>query len=431
RLQARFGRSWRRKAPVESLMPLRLARFGVPLAQTGPAGLAAAGIEPALLPPAPEVQSDEQIDAEVGERAYMSPGQDELMKRSLSRGPSGLPGNKGGCAPRGAEESLSVPGPRSRRAQREPSHGEHGPEADTAADQAHETAHRGAGQQRADRQSAASPWFRAGQTKSSVRELDDEQYYAAFCAYVAELGDYPNAHQFGRFLMDVFGVVGRSGGPLDEQAIGSCVAVLRQRYQPDLDVESANVEPTQQATPDVGEALEETAAVPGSRVPPEVKKQGPVPPGPPAEQREPSLEHGPTPRASAPHEAVQPTAVDRYYLGYESFLHTHGRDPSREELAAHLAGLGITNPQGRPVKANAVGRYQLEFRAYAVWAAMCETTGTEPDLVALLEEVNERGIKGLHNKPLTAQWMAERIEDFRRRRRAIAPDVVDWSSVIS
>ncbi|MFJ4851567.1 MULTISPECIES: DUF2637 domain-containing protein [unclassified Streptomyces] len=59
RLRARYGRAWRRKAPVESLMPLRLARFGVPLTETGPVGLAAAGIEvpsapaPAALP-APE-----------------------------------------------------------------------------------------------------------------------------------------------------------------------------------------------------------------------------------------------------------------------------------------------------------------------------------------------------------------------------------------
>ncbi|WP_103507749.1 DUF2637 domain-containing protein [Streptomyces sp. SM13] len=57
RLQARFGRSWRRKAPVESMMPLRLAKYGVPLSETGPAGLAAAGIEPALLPPVP-VEAD-------------------------------------------------------------------------------------------------------------------------------------------------------------------------------------------------------------------------------------------------------------------------------------------------------------------------------------------------------------------------------------
>ncbi|MFF2024494.1 DUF2637 domain-containing protein [Streptomyces sp. NPDC058171] len=56
RLRSRFGRSWRRKAPVESLMPLRLARYGVPLAETAPAGLAAAGIEPAVLPAA-EVKS--------------------------------------------------------------------------------------------------------------------------------------------------------------------------------------------------------------------------------------------------------------------------------------------------------------------------------------------------------------------------------------
>ncbi|WP_234321240.1 DUF2637 domain-containing protein [Streptomyces katrae] len=52
RLQARYGRAWRRKAPVEALMPLRLARIGVPLSQTAPEGLAAAGIDPMLLPPA-------------------------------------------------------------------------------------------------------------------------------------------------------------------------------------------------------------------------------------------------------------------------------------------------------------------------------------------------------------------------------------------
>lgn len=51
RLQARYGRSWRRKAPVEALMPLKLARIGVPLSQTAPDALAATGIEPALLPP--------------------------------------------------------------------------------------------------------------------------------------------------------------------------------------------------------------------------------------------------------------------------------------------------------------------------------------------------------------------------------------------
>jgi hypothetical protein len=61
RLRSRYGRAWRRKAPVESLMPLRLARYGVPLAETAPSGLAAAGIEPVLLPPAPR-QSDLELE---------------------------------------------------------------------------------------------------------------------------------------------------------------------------------------------------------------------------------------------------------------------------------------------------------------------------------------------------------------------------------
>jgi len=60
RLHSRFGRAWRRKAPVESLMPLRLARYGVPLAETAPSGLAAAGIEPVLLPPAPQLEPARQ-----------------------------------------------------------------------------------------------------------------------------------------------------------------------------------------------------------------------------------------------------------------------------------------------------------------------------------------------------------------------------------
>ncbi|MFJ5261700.1 DUF2637 domain-containing protein [Streptomyces sp. NPDC088387] len=71
RLRSRFGRAWRRKAPVESLMPLRLAKYGVPLANTAPAGLAAAGIDQTLIP-AVQVQAappPAQLSAPAPERA--------------------------------------------------------------------------------------------------------------------------------------------------------------------------------------------------------------------------------------------------------------------------------------------------------------------------------------------------------------------------
>ncbi|WP_255293094.1 DUF2637 domain-containing protein [Streptomyces niveus] len=65
RLQARFGRGWRRKAPVEALMPLRLAKYGVPIFETAAAGLAAAGIP---LPAELERLDHKAVDGDVREQ---------------------------------------------------------------------------------------------------------------------------------------------------------------------------------------------------------------------------------------------------------------------------------------------------------------------------------------------------------------------------
>ncbi|MFJ6696219.1 DUF2637 domain-containing protein [Streptomyces sp. NPDC091272] len=83
RLQARFGRSWKRKAPVEALMPLRLAKYGIPIADTAAAGLAAAGIEPMLLPPAPATATAPALPAAAGgdgtdDRGPISPAPEDL-----------------------------------------------------------------------------------------------------------------------------------------------------------------------------------------------------------------------------------------------------------------------------------------------------------------------------------------------------------------
>ncbi|WP_406484188.1 DUF2637 domain-containing protein [Streptomyces sp. NBC_01568] len=73
RLQARYGRAWRRKAPVEALMPLRLARIGVPLAQTAPDGLAAAGIDPVLRPSLPQPGEAQPVAPPVVQAASAAP----------------------------------------------------------------------------------------------------------------------------------------------------------------------------------------------------------------------------------------------------------------------------------------------------------------------------------------------------------------------
>ncbi|MET9377996.1 DUF2637 domain-containing protein [Streptomyces sp. NPDC002992] len=97
RLQARFGRAWRRKAPVEALMPLRLAKYGVPLAETAAAGLAAAGVEPALLPAQPvaaqqiqqvqQIQQPVQIAPQLPQGAVQQQGPQPVQQPGRQQGP--------------------------------------------------------------------------------------------------------------------------------------------------------------------------------------------------------------------------------------------------------------------------------------------------------------------------------------------------------
>ncbi|MFJ9914605.1 DUF2637 domain-containing protein [Actinacidiphila glaucinigra] len=86
RLRARYGRAWRRKAPVESLMPLKLARYGVPMEQTAAIGLAAAGID--LPAPAPAGITAAGNDprprlAQAAAPAVAAPDQDSRVGQSM------------------------------------------------------------------------------------------------------------------------------------------------------------------------------------------------------------------------------------------------------------------------------------------------------------------------------------------------------------
>ncbi|GLF97420.1 DUF2637 domain-containing protein [Streptomyces yaizuensis] len=141
RLQGRYGRGWRRKAPVEAMMPLRLAKFGVPLAQTAPAGLAAAGVDPVLLPPAPEPPAPpvppvpavqpavRELPAELPQGAQ-GPGQQPELPPAPERAEPAVPDARGPVqlqkqAPRQRPEQEQEQAPRQRQ---EPAYEELWPE---------------------------------------------------------------------------------------------------------------------------------------------------------------------------------------------------------------------------------------------------------------------------------------------------------------
>ncbi|MFC9608013.1 DUF2637 domain-containing protein [Streptomyces niveus] len=166
RLQARYGRNWRRKAPIEAMMPLRLAKYGVPLADTGPAGLAAAGIEPALLPPAPATAT--AIEPAHATATELPQAQRE-QERELTE-----------------EEWIQL-----QKEEQSARKHEGGPR-DSVAPTTHE-----------------SPWSAAEEAEpESLSEPADEAvtYLDVFRAYTAEYGTYPNVEQFSEYLVGTYGV---------------------------------------------------------------------------------------------------------------------------------------------------------------------------------------------------------------------------------
>ncbi|MDN3029575.1 DUF2637 domain-containing protein [Streptomyces sp. S.PB5] len=167
-LQSRFGRGWRRRAPVESLMPLRLARYGVPLAETAPAGLAAAGITE---PPVEFTFTVERAPAP-------TPARDLALE--LAGSAEEAPGE-----PSSEATDLAVPAP--------PGPAEQAPE------------------------------------REPVDEA--EGFAAAYQAWITNFQTEPTASQFAYWIQD-HGITTADGGLLTDAHLQPLLQVLKQRYGP-------------------------------------------------------------------------------------------------------------------------------------------------------------------------------------------------------
>ncbi|MFD8391073.1 DUF2637 domain-containing protein [Streptomyces sp. NPDC059680] len=184
RLRSRFGRAWRRKAPVESLMPLRLARYGVPLAKTAPAGLAAAGIDKPMpllvgLPPAADPTPLAPASAE-HQRALEAGRTTEEASDHHYEGP---------VSSAAGEETVAA-------------------QPETLAEEPVEEAALGL----------------AADSHSS--------FATAYAEYLNHHGDFPTARQFALFLADGYGITDPShGGPIAERELLPVVRELRHHVE--------------------------------------------------------------------------------------------------------------------------------------------------------------------------------------------------------
>ncbi|MEU9737454.1 hypothetical protein AB0E07_39290, partial [Streptomyces sp. NPDC048002] len=423
RLCSRFGRSWRRKAPVESLMPLRLARYGVPLAETAPAGLAAAGIEeppiqltadPFPVPPqrqSPELASDTAQEKELT-LVRGAPPQQAQAPRTPPRKPSyGLAdeGNTQHLAD-AYEDWVAAFGFEPTRAQFalwiQDQYGIATAAGGPLSDEQIEPLIRLLKQrQTLEAEDGGEP-----EPEAAYDAVDgwSDYFYNAWLAYAQEHGTYPDTDALAAYVYQRDQITGSTGQPLTGADVASFVSVFRQREfdAPELSAEEA--EPDPGVEPPGGEPSsgdEDSAQTPAGMGAHPVR-----------DARRPrvsaSIEAGADQAAAEP--AVL-TTVDRYYLAWSEFQAEHGEEPKAEQLSVYLAASkGMTGRGGKPVSSSTLRRYLLLFRVYDVWAEQ-RVHAEAPSLEAVAKACAARGITAQHNRPLTGDYISGQAVDFERR----------------
>ncbi|WP_030186863.1 hypothetical protein [Streptomyces sp. NRRL S-813] len=78
----------------------------------------------------------------------------------------------------------------------------------------------------------------------------------------------------------------------------------------------------------------------------------------------------------------------------------------------------MTGRGGKPVSPSTLRRYLLPFRVYSFWAEQ-RVRNEAPSLEAIAHQCAAHGITAQHNKPLTADYIAEQAVDFERRWQAL------------
>ncbi|MFJ8142705.1 DUF2637 domain-containing protein [Streptomyces sp. NPDC096013] len=379
RLHSRFGRAWRRKAPVESMMPLRLARYGVPLAETAPSGLAAAGIEPVLPPPTPQLEPTTAPGSGTGNSPQQCVGQQPPAQdaQPLSQPEQDQPRHQDSDGNESLlqetrphtvhdDESLGYDQP----IQHVP---EHEQEPENPQQYKQQEGHT------RPSQPAEIPWFTI--PLRSITRSDGQVMQEPARSHEEQEPDQRNQqHNDAPGRRREFG---KEHPPTTE---------------PGADTSKHHVIESRPDDPDQMAMGTDTYAANG----------------------QPRLHVNATAdgRAQAKDvttsESLALTTVDRYYLAWQELRHRQGREPDSTELSAHLAHQGIVDRNSQPLKPKTLARYLLQFRIYTIWAEH-RATDDNPDTDHIVKYLAQHGITAQYNKPIHTSDLERYGAAFERR----------------
>ncbi|MFM9499719.1 DUF2637 domain-containing protein [Streptomyces galilaeus] len=428
-LRSRFGRAWRRKAPVEALMPLRLARYGVPLAETAPAGLVAAGIEePPLLftvHPVPDQARPEESPHEAAPAPEQPTPELETAASNSAQEPVATPAPDRSSRLQEGEEEAAERFAEAYEAfliqfQAEPTPGQWSLWLrDTYGIST------GAGAPLSEDQ--AQPLLQVLQARyalhhqeqpadSDTAEPADQSWYdyfhSAWRTYAQEHGTYPDAAALAAYAYERDSITGDGGQPITGDDVAAFVAAFQESEfgHDELLADESPTDPGEQAREEAFlQATEPEEAAVGAGA--QAAKGDRVP------RVSAAIDDPPPGEGTAGQRAVL-TTVDRYYLAWMEYQAEHGEEPAAEQLSPYLAQKDMHGRGGKPVSPATLRRYFLPFRVYNVWAEH-RMRNEQPEAEAVAQDCAARGITAQYNKPVTTDYITDNAADFERRGQAL------------
>ncbi|MEU3855438.1 hypothetical protein AB0F02_37790, partial [Streptomyces sp. NPDC029554] len=237
-----------------------------------------------------------------------------------------------------------------------------------------------------------------------------DYFHSAWLAYTQQHGVTPDAAILAAYVYERDQITGADGQPITAADVAPFINTLRpsalDELQPHADEE--DVKPTAQTRAaqllTSQDETQETHTASGAHA-----AAGSGGPRVSAALGDPTGEDDPV------REPTALTTVDRYYLAWTEYQTERGEEPKAEQLSEYLASeKGMTGRGGRPVSPSTLRRYLLPFRVYHLWAEQRQRSEA-PSLDDITQQCAARGITGQHNKPLTADYIAEQAFDFERR----------------
>ncbi|MER6858605.1 DUF2637 domain-containing protein [Streptomyces pilosus] len=377
RLRSRFGRSWRRKAPIEALIPLRLLRYGIPLTDAPPA--------------------DTQDSATIPQQVPTSTRHERASTPGLT---TALPPQT--AAPRPTVPSHTSPSATpTTRGPADHTESHHAapagsPLTDNQVQPLIEDLHR----------PRPAPPRRTDTTTGQQLNYSSSARHSPTHAS----GGFPHTDAFAAHHYACDGITSADGRDITAAELTQNAAPSRARNGRDLRTHPGSgstpgQQPTADSTP--RRSSDQPQEAPGNRGHHlETTTSGRLGSRPPT-------------RSLSGPKREKLTLPDRYYLAWMAYQSEHKTEPTAEQLSAYLATQGLHGRGKQPLSPSNLRRHFLPWRIYTIWAKHRQNTDN-PQIQDVARDCASRNITGQYNRPITTDYITTHTTDFERRWQTIS-----------